>query len=41
MNPYQISSEDLRKYVKLKVTDMAYSMDFYVDLLGFKVTLAY
>jgi len=41
MNPYQISSEDLKKYVNLKVTDMTCSMDFYVDLLGFKVTLAY
>ncbi len=36
MNPYQISSKDQRKYVHLKVTDMACSMDFYVYLLGFK-----
>ena len=41
MNRYQISSEDQSKYVHLKVTDMACSMNFYVDLLGFKVTIAY
>ena len=40
-NPYQISSEDQRKYVYLKVTELAPSMDFYVELLGFKVTLTY
>ena len=41
MNPYQISSKDQSKYVHLKVTDMACSMDFYVDPLGFKIILAY
>ena len=41
MNPYQISNEDQSKYVHLKVTDMTCSMDFYVELLGFKITLTY
>ena len=41
MDLYQISSEDQRKYVHLKVTDMACSMDFYVDPLEFKISLAY
>jgi len=41
MNPYQISNDDQSKYVHLKVTELARSMDFYVDLLGFKITLAY
>ena len=41
MNPYQISNDDQSKYVHLKVTELARAMDFYVDLLGFKVTLAY
>ena len=36
MNLYQISNDDQSKYVHLRVTDMACSMDFYVDLLGFK-----
>ena len=38
MNPYQISSDDQRKYVHLKVTELARAMDFYVDLLGFKIS---
>jgi len=41
MNPYQISNDDQSKYVHLKVTELARSMDFYVDLLGFKISLAY
>ena len=41
MNPYQISNDLQSKYVHLKVTELARAMDFYVDLLGFKVTLAY
>ena len=41
MNLYQISSDDQSKYVHLKVTELTRSMDFYVDLLGFKITLAY
>jgi catechol 2,3-dioxygenase len=41
MNPYQISNDDQSKYVHLKVTELARSMDFYVDLLGFKIILAY
>ena len=36
MNPYQISSKDQSKYVHLKVTELARTMDFYVYLLGFK-----
>ena len=38
MNPYQISNDDQSKYVHLKVTELARAMEFYVDLLGFKVT---
>ena len=41
MNPYQISNDDQNKYVHLKVTELARSMDFYVGLLGFKITLTY
>ena len=41
MNPYQISNDDQSKYVHLKVTELARSMDFYVELLGFKITLTY
>ena len=41
MNPYQISNVDQSKYVHLKVTELARAMDFYVDLLGFKISLAY
>ncbi|MDA8707112.1 VOC family protein [Cyclobacteriaceae bacterium] len=41
MNPYQIFNEDQRKYVQLKVTELGRAMEFYVDLLGFKVTLTY
>ena len=41
MNPYQISNDLQSKYVHLKVTDMTCSMDFYVELLGFKITLTY
>ena len=36
MNLYQISNEDQRKYVQLKVTELGRAMEFYVDLLGFK-----
>ena len=41
MNPYEISSEDKSKYIHLKVTDVTRSMDFYVNLLGFKLSLSY
>ena len=41
MNPYQISNGDQSKYVHLKVTELARSMDFYVGLLEFKISLAY
>ena len=41
MNPYRISNVNNDKYVHLKVTDMVQSMDFYVDLLGFKTDLVY
>ena len=41
MNPYRISSATNDKYMHLKVTDMAQSMSFYVDLLGFKTDLVY
>jgi catechol 2,3-dioxygenase len=41
MNPYQISNDDQNKYVHLKVTELIRSMEFYVELLGFKVILAY
>jgi len=41
MNPYRISNVNNDKYVHLKVTDMAQSMGFYVDLLGFKTDRVY
>ena len=41
MNAYQISSDNQSNYVHLKVTELAGSIDFYVELLGFKTTLAY
>ena len=41
MNKYEISNQDQSKYVHLKVTELARSMEFYVDLLGFKISLAY
>jgi len=41
MNPYQISNDLQSKYVHLKVTELARSMNFYVELLGFKISLAY
>jgi len=41
MNPYRVSSANNDKYVYLKVTELAQSMGFYVDLLGFKTDLVY
>ena len=41
MNPKHFSTINNRRYVHLKVTDLTRSMDFYVGLLGFKVSLAY
>ena len=41
MNPYRISSATNDKYMHLKVTDMAQSMSFYVDLLGLKTDLVF
>ena len=41
MNSYRISNANNDKYVHLKVTHLAQSMGFYVDLLGFKTDLAY
>ncbi len=41
MNPHRIYSTNNDNYVHLTVTDLAQSMDFYVKLLGFKVSLYY
>ena len=41
MNPHGIYSTNNDNYVHLKVTDVAQSMGFYVDLLGFKTDLVY
>ena len=41
MNPKEISSSNNEKYVHLKVTNMAQSLNFYVELLGFKLSLYY
>ena len=41
MNPHRIYSTNNDNYVHLKVTDLAQSMSFYVDLLGFKMELVY
>ena len=41
MNPYRIYSTNNDNSVNLKVTDLAQSLDFYVDLLGFKTDLVY
>ena len=39
MNPHRIYSTNNDNYVHLKVTDLTKSLDFYVDLLGFKTDL--
>ena len=39
MNPKRIYSTNNDNYVHLKVTDLTKSLDFYVDLLGFKTDL--
>ena len=41
MDLYEISGEDKNKYVHINVTDMARSITFYVDLLGFETNLIY
>ena len=41
MNPHRIYSTNNDNYVHLKVTDLTKSIDFYVDLLGFKTDLLY
>ena len=41
MNPKEISNSNNEKYVHLKVTNMAQSLNFYVELLGFKLSLYY
>ena len=41
MNQHRIYSTNNDNHVHLKVNDVAQSMDFYVDLLGFKTDLVY
>ena len=41
MNPHRIPKVNNVKYVCVKVTDMIKSINFYVDLLGFKTDLVY
>ena len=41
MNSRRIYSTNNENYVHLKITDLTQSLDFYIDLLGFKIELMY
>ena len=41
MNPHRIYSTNNNNYVHLKVSNLAQSIGFYIDLLGFKMELVY